>query len=203
MPIPTVTIDELIEPDWGNAVASAVGDLESAIATINAAGWVVTSRLGDGQVTEVKLASNSVTAAKIAAGAVNTSELASNSVTTAKIGNGQVTGAKLASSVLSDSWTDMSGEMVFGTGGKFWVKRLGNTVFLEARVTANLGGGPTFPAGQLASQYRPPSTVMLPGATTDGHGSVFRINTNGVCAFFIIEDGISHSYAWSGVYRVT
>jgi microcystin-dependent protein len=65
-----------------------------ALATENE---VSSGLLGGGAVTTAKIGDGQVTAVKLAAGAVGSAALADSAVTTAKIGDGQVTAAKLAS----------------------------------------------------------------------------------------------------------
>lgn len=134
MPVDTVTLDELIEPEWGNQVAAAVAALESADAAIQAAlgvitanSWVTTARIANAAVTEGKLASNSVTAAKIAAGQVTEAKIASGAVTTAKIANGDVTNAKLASGI-------DAGKLTTGT---LPAARIGSNAITTARIANN------------------------------------------------------------------
>jgi len=134
VPIPTVTLDELIEPEWGNAVSAAVAALESAdsaiqaiLGAIQANDWVTTARIANGAVTEAKLASNSVTAAKIAAGQVTEAKIASGAVTTAKIANGDVTNAKLASGI-------DAGKLTTGT---LPAARIGSNAITTARIANN------------------------------------------------------------------
>lgn len=231
MAIPTVTLDDLIEPEWGNAVAAAIAALESADSAIQAAlgvitanGWVTSARIADGQVTEAKLASDSVTAAKIAAGAVNTSELANGSVTTAKIADGGVTNAKLASGISASKITtgSMSGaRLTDGTitgakladtgwtvyqGGRFACVFMGGFVLCSGVVEST--SNTTSPFGvitssPIATQFRPSGNRYLPVGSVDDttHRNILRIQPNGE-VWLLGGVSFGDNYVFSGVYDV-
>jgi hypothetical protein len=59
--------------------------------------------VGDGTITEAKLAANSVTSDKIAPGVIIESDVANNAVTEAKIASGAVTEAKIASGAVTSA----------------------------------------------------------------------------------------------------
>lgn len=61
------------------------------------------AQIGDGIVSQSKLAANAVSTAKIVDANVTNAKLASNAVTTAKIADGQVTEAKLAANAVTNS----------------------------------------------------------------------------------------------------
>lgn len=83
--------------DWQSAPQFTIGDgtvTEAKLAT----GAVTADKIGTGAVTAAKIGSGAVTASKIASGAVGSSQLASDSVTSDKIANGTIVNSDVSSS---------------------------------------------------------------------------------------------------------